>query len=63
MGEVMLMEITINATIPDNVAAAIQNGSTRPIEQMRLSCLSANINQNHHPIVRDFLIEVPELNQ
>ena len=25
------MEITINATIPDNVAEAIQNGSTTPL--------------------------------
>jgi hypothetical protein len=30
------MEITINATIPDNVAAAIQNGSTTPLPRRLL---------------------------
>jgi len=30
------MEITINATIPDNVAAAIQNGSTPPLPRRLL---------------------------
>ena len=30
------MEITINATIPDNVAAAIQDGSTTPLPRRLL---------------------------
>ncbi|MCI0659570.1 MAG: UPF0175 family protein [Acidobacteria bacterium] len=30
------MEITINATIPDNIAAAIQNGSTTPLPRRLL---------------------------
>jgi Uncharacterised protein family (UPF0175) len=36
MGEVALMEITINTIIPDDVAAAIQKGSPTPLPRRLL---------------------------
>jgi hypothetical protein len=41
------MEIIINATIPDNVAAAIQNGSTTPLPHRLLELAAIKAHEAH----------------